>query len=307
MEKQKILYLAIIILFVTFIVWGSLTTDEDSHTLTHTNGKYRSTALHIATTPTLDCLPIFLAYDDSLFAALDLDVQLMEMGSEIDCDTALCGGSAQVAASNIIRAQRLIRKRVPLEFFSTTNRHYRFVTSGGTRIKKLSDLNGKLVGISRFSTSNFLAELSIDSVKLDRTKVYCVQINDFGIRTRMLINNELEGALLPEPQATEALNRNNILSADFSDKIYRLGAIVVRIDKKKERSRQRQLLLFKKAYNMAIDSININGMKHYRQHIMRHCHVKSSTIDSLHPQKFSYITPVRTEDINLAQNWLNKH
>lgn len=297
-------YIVIIILFavVALVVW--MCSGDNSEETNASKGKGSETALKVGLTPTLDCLPLFVAYDDSMFFSNGLDIRLVEYQSEIDCDTALVGGSLDMGVSNVVRAQRLIRKRTPLTFFSSTNRRYSLVTCGGSRIKKLTDLNGKLVGIARFSASDFLAERSIDSVKLSRTGVYRVQINDYGIRMRMLINNELEGALLTEPQATEAVNLNNVRCVDYGDC---LGVIVMRADKMQKPQKKSQLELFKKVYDMAVDSINKNGIGHYRNCIMQHCHVKGSTVDSLRTVRFTHITPVDCRAIDAAQNWLNKH
>ena len=46
-------------------------------------------ALKIAVMPTMDCLPIFLAYDDSIFKHQGVDVHLRRYTAQMDCDTAI--------------------------------------------------------------------------------------------------------------------------------------------------------------------------------------------------------------------------
>ncbi len=293
-------------LIILIILLLCLTGNNDKDEVTEEQ-KFNRNALHCATLPTLDCLPIFVAYEDSIFSAQQLDIILTPFQSGMDCDTALVGGSVQIGVSDVVRTQRLIRKRVPLDFLSATDLRYSLMTNGKTRIRTVKDFDGKLIAITRFSATDFLAEYAIDSVKLNRQKVYRAQINDLNIRVQMLINNELDGALLPEPQATEVQNMKSIRCADFHEKPYHFGAIVVRTDLTKDNRRKEQIRKFRRAYDMAVDSINKYGLQHYGRYINKYCHVKSSTIDSLTTQAFTHIKPVNTIDINLAQNWLNKH
>lgn len=46
-------------------------------------------ALKIAVMPTMDCLPIFLACDDSIFQQQGVDVHLRRYTAQMDCDTAI--------------------------------------------------------------------------------------------------------------------------------------------------------------------------------------------------------------------------
>ena len=265
---------------------------------------YDSTALVVAVMPTLDCLPAYVACEDSLFKALNAKVRLMPFTAQMDCDTALFGGSAQVAFSDVVRVQRLIRKKVPLDFFAESDLTWKFVTNTRSRIRSISDLDEKIVGMTRFSSTDYLAEYVVDSAKLKREKVYRVQINDLYIRTRMLLNNELDAALLPEPFATEALNAANKLLLDFKGTRFRQGALAVRRDAVKDST---QLDLFAKAYDMAVDSINKYGLQHYRAVLSKYCRVKNSTIDSLRSMTFHHISPVKVSAIENAQTWLGKH
>ncbi|MBO5467733.1 MAG: ABC transporter substrate-binding protein, partial [Prevotella sp.] len=48
-----------------------------------------SLALKIAVLPTLDCLPVYVAKELSLFDKQDIDVRLKKYSAHMDCDTAL--------------------------------------------------------------------------------------------------------------------------------------------------------------------------------------------------------------------------
>ena len=291
----------IVVLGLAIFLWWSA---NQGKTETVKETENDSTALQVGVMPTLDCLPVFVAQYDSLFKQQGVEVNLKTFSAQIDCDTAIISGKVKLAFTDVIRAQRMIRKKVPIDFYSSTMLGWKFITNLRSRIREMQDLDEKLVGVSRFSGGDYLAELAIDSAKMKREKVFRVQINDWEIRLRMLLNNELDGVLLPEPYATEAQNANNKTLYDFSKSAFRLGAMVVRTDNKKDSV---MLNRFARAYDMAVDSINKNGLKYYDKVFKKYYKAKGSTIDSLKPMTFRHIEPVSTSDKNLAQQWLDRH
>ena len=116
----------------------------------------------------------------------------------MDCDTALANGSSLVGFSDVVRSQRLIRKCVPLTFLSTTSLSWKLITNSRSRLTDVKALKEKMVAVTRFSGTDYLAESAIDTAKLKRDEVFRVQINDVGVRLKMLLNNELDGVMLPE-------------------------------------------------------------------------------------------------------------
>lgn len=266
-----------------------------------------SVSLTVATLPTIDCLPVYVAIEDSMFEKAGLKLKAVPLTAHMDCDTALTNGSVLIAFSDVIRAQRLIRKRVPLTLLSQTLLSWELVTNHKSRITTPKSLKEKFVAITRFSATDYLAEKFVDSIRLKREDVYRAQINDIKVRIRMLANNGLDGALLPEPYATEAIGMNHSLLIDFSSFAPSLGVIAMRQDLIEKQKRQKQLELFKKVYDEAVDSINAKGVGHYG-HIIRHyCKVRQSTVDSLKSLNFIHITPVSSSAVTLAHEWLDKH
>ena len=259
----------------------------------------------IAVMPTMDCLPILVAYNDSDNNRMRNDFRLQLFTAQMDLDTALIGGSSQIGFTDVVRAQRMIRKRTPIDFYSSTNLEWKLIANSKTRIRQVSNLEEKLVGISRFSAADMLSEKSIEDAGVKKEKVFRVQINDFGIRLRMFLNNELDAVMLPEPYSTEAVRFKNKVIDDYHDQRLHLGAIVVRTDMMSKK--EKQLNRFTQLYNAAVDSINKNGVQHYREVIRTYCHIKAATIDSLHLPSYRHITPVETSTIEQAQQWLDKH
>ncbi|MDD2219578.1 MAG: hypothetical protein PHS63_05775, partial [Desulfoplanes sp.] len=54
------------------------------------------------------------------------------------------------------------------------------------------------------------------------------QINDVNIRLKMLVNNEMDAIVIPEPQATTARLLKNSVLMDSRDKDFHSGVIAFR-------------------------------------------------------------------------------
>ena len=67
-------------------------------------------ALKIAVMPTMDCLPLYLLKDSLMYDTTKVDIRLKRFTAQMDCDTALVGGSVQGAVTDLVRANRMKQK-----------------------------------------------------------------------------------------------------------------------------------------------------------------------------------------------------
>ncbi len=267
----------------------------------------RRAAFKVAVMPTLDCLPMFYAKEQGYFDSLGIDVRLMQYDAQMDCDTALIGGSVEGSITDLVRAERLQKKGIALDYRIATNTYWQLIASHRARINNLSQLSDKIMAITRYSATDFLSTRVMDSVKL-KSDLFKVQINSVKIRLDMLRNNLLDAAFLTEPQATtarvvmkEAGAKNPVL-ADSRDKGVRLGVIAFRSKPLEEKRRQEQLSLFLKAYDRACDSINKNGLVKMADIIEKYCGSDDKTIKALPKLNFTHATPPRQKDIDIAKS-----
>lgn len=267
--------------------------------------KEDSAAFKVAVLPTLDCLPIYIARHYNLFDSLGADVRLRRFTAQMDCDTALAGGSVEAGVTDVVRAQRLIGQGVPLSYVSATDSYWLLIANRNSRIRELKQLYDKMLAMTRYSATDLLADYAVDSAKVKDERVFRVQINDVTVRLDMLRNNEMDAMWLTEPQATAALLLKNNAIMDSRKLDFRPGAIVVRSDKQGDKNRKKQLEVFKRAYNMACDSINKYGVGHYRKLVSDFCSVDAAVADTIGTKiRFSHMVSPRKADIERADKWL---
>lgn len=266
--------------------------------------KADSAALKVGVTPTLDCMPVFLAKEHHLFDTLGVDIRPKLFTAHLDIQDRLEKGKLEAGFTDLVRAERMMKRGTPLYYITATNTYWQFITNRKSRIKELRQLTDKMVAMTNHSVTDMLAQMCVDSVKLKQTDVFRVPINDVYVRLSMLQNNEMDAMLMTEPQATTARLYKNPVLMDTRKIDLRMGAIVMRERVMSDQNRKKQLDAFLKAYNMACDSLNMNGWERYKDIMMKYIQMDEKTYQALPKLKFEHAQTPRQKDIDRAKRFL---
>lgn len=264
-----------------------------------------SAALKVAVMPTLDCLPLYVAKERRLFDTLGVDIRLKHFKAQMDCDTALVNKRVEGAVTDLVRACRMDERGTKLRFVTATNAYWQLLTNRTARLKQLKQLDDKMLAMTRYSATDLLGDHAVDSAKLKTERVFRIQVNDVNLRLGMMLNNEMDALLLPEPQATQARMVHSPVLLDSRKLDIRLGVVAFREKPLKDSQRQRQLDAFVKAYNMACDTINKYGVRSFQDLIARYCQVPATVANELPKDiKFQHVAQPREKDVELAKKYL---
>lgn len=198
---------------------------------------------------------------------------------------------------------------VKLEYLTATDTYWQLLTTKKARVKRIDQLTDKLMGMTRFSATSMLSQMVLDSAKVSRDKAFMIQINDVSVRSIMIQTNQLDAMWATEPWATQARIGGCRVIADSRNKDLKMGVIALQNKGKKDKVEARKALAEKamKAYDMAVDSINKNGLLHYSTLITSYCMQKTNITDSLPTRiRYSKSTAPREKDIAKAREWMNK-
>ena len=265
-----------------------------------------SAALKVAVLPTLDCLPIYLAKDHQMFDTA-VDIRLKLFTAQMDIDTALANHRVEVGVSDLVRIERLKKQGDSLRYLTSTNAYWQLVSNRGARILDLKHLDDKMLAMTRYSVTDLLGDLAVDSAKLKSERVFRIQINDVNVRLKMLENNEMDALILTEPQAAQARLLKHKVLMDTRKLDMEMGVIVSQWKGMDEENRAKQLRVFTRGYNKACDSINQYGIENYASLIEKYCHVKPEALKQISKDlKFHRITLPREADVERAKAWLSK-
>ena len=258
-------------------------------------------AYKIAVMPTMDCLPAYLLKDSLLYDTAKVDIRLCRFNAQMDCDTAMIGGSVQAAFSDLVRTERLKhRNKVLMHYLTDTNLNWQLIADKDSKLKQLSDLSDKIVAMTRFSGTDLLTDMAVKKAK-PKYQVFRVQVNDVLVRLAMLQNHEIDAYWFSEPQITKALAADNNSLFNSEDAGVHLGVVAI-MDKVR---RQDEEAAFAEAYDKAVEQINKNGVKYYSALIQKYMKVDEAVVRSLPDIKYTKIGPPRKVDLLMARNYLN--
>ena len=258
-------------------------------------------AYKIAVMPTMDCLPAYLLKDSLLYDTAKVDIRLCRFNAQMDCDTAMIGGSVQAAFSDLVRTERLKhRNKVLMHYLTDTNLNWQLIADKDSKLKQLSDLSDKIVAMTRFSGTDLLTDMAVKKAK-PKYQVFRVQVNDILVRLAMLQNHEIDAYWFAEPQITKALSVDNNSLFNSEDAGVHLGVVAI-MDKVR---RQDEEAAFAEAYDKAVEQINKNGVKYYSALIQKYMKVDESVVRALPDIKYTKIGPPRKADLLMARNFLS--
>ena len=265
-----------------------------------------SAALKVAVLPTLDCLPLFVAEERQMFDTA-VDIRLKRFSAQMDCDTALQRGRVELAVSDLVRTERMATMGLRLKYLTATNAYWLLIGNRNQRITELKHLDDRMVAMTRYSVTDLMAELAVDSAKLKPERVFRIQVNDVNVRLDVLENNEMDALLLTEPQLTQALlGKHHVLLDSRREDIW-MGVIAEDSIAMSEASRQRQLKALVDGYNKACDSLNAYGVKHYSDIIMKYCDLSELALRQLPDSlRYDHVAAPRQKDVAQARQWLGK-
>lgn len=164
-----------------------------------------SLAVHIAVLPTEECEPFNIAMQNGIFDSLEVEVKLDTFASAMDADTAFVKGKVQLLVSDSIKSEYLktqVKGDTIRSIITDTLRLY-LMAAKTSRIKSIQNLKDRVVAVTRNSAIDYFADQTMDKAKTGRDHLNRPQINDIALRAKMLNLNQYDGAVLPEPFATQ--------------------------------------------------------------------------------------------------------
>ena len=270
-----------------------------------------SAALKVAVMPTLDCLPLYVAEEREMFDTV-VDIRLKYFTAQMDCDTALQRGRVEMAVSDLVRVERMKGENVKggkqkLNYLTATNAYWLLIGNRNQRITDLKHLDDHMLAMTRYSVTDLLGDLAVDSAKLKTERVFRIQVNDVNVRLDMLENNEMDALLMTQPQVTQALLLKHHVLLDTRKLDMQMGVIVEDSVVMSHPNRQRQREVLIKGYNMACDSLNQHGMKHYLDIIRKYYKLSEQALRQLPDTlKYEHVQAPREKDVARAKQWLSK-
>lgn len=260
-----------------------------------------STALKLAVMPTMDCLPFYYADSLGMFDSLGVNIKLITFDAAMDADTAFRNGAVDGIVSDLVKACIWKGNGDSITVVMGCDMNMWLVTAQNARLLKAESLKDKIIGISRHSAEDFFADKILESVKLQSIDLNKPQINKLTLRTLMVDQNQYDGALLPEPFASEAVARGAKRLTSTKDLRLPTLATVLFADSVLK-ARKSEIELIAEVYNKAVDAINVDTVSNMLQFIPEaHCVYLPDTLYT--PITYKHSAMPSDSMMQLAQKW----
>ena len=160
-----------------------------------------TTMLRVAVMPAMSCLPVYYAERSGLADSLGLEMVLLRFQAQMDIDTAIINGHADIAFTDLIRQARL-SKQVTISPIVGCDEPLSLISLKTKRVKEVNQMKEQMIAVSRLSATDYWCDRLLDSTHTSYDDIYRPQINDVRLRAEMLRQGLIDAAMMGEPYAT---------------------------------------------------------------------------------------------------------
>ncbi len=225
-----------------------------------------STTIQLGVLPTVDCLPFYYADSMGLFQSEGLDVRLVTFEAAMDADTAFMNGWIDGIVSDMVKACIWRENGDSIYVSMVGDLHLWLVTAAKARLLKTENIKEKIIGMTRHSAADYFADKLLTSVKLQSIDLNKPQINNIRLRTLMVDLDQYDGAILPEPYASEAVARGAKRLDGTSDmKLARM--LCVLWGDSISQNRKEDIEKIRKVYDQAVAQLNTDSLSNVLEYL----------------------------------------
>ncbi|MEG1887506.1 MAG: hypothetical protein RR177_05200, partial [Oscillospiraceae bacterium] len=195
--------------------------------------------LKVGVMPDYDSIPLAIAVSQGYIDDIAITVPFK---SALDRDSAFYSGAIDVCVTDLMSVILAIDADREINVLTVTNGKYCLV--GDKSNKSVNSLENKSIGISSGTIIEYSASL------LTKNAGKYINVPNISMRSALLINGDLQAAVLPEPYAGYCIqNGCNLID---STKGIGLGVIIANKQKKNKEKSEKLII----GYDKAVDYIN---------------------------------------------------
>lgn len=265
--------------------------------------------LRIGVLPVLDTLPLQVAVQDGPFDQAGLHVELVSFTSALERDAAMQAGQLDGYFGDLLNTVLLIQNGVPIRIvtvaYTTRPGQRMFALLAAPGILDLTSVVAKSpkVGISTATVIDFLLDPMLAQAGVGRKQVTPLDIKKIPIRMQMLLTNQLDAALLPEPLVSMAERQGARVIA--TDEGLNLPVTVVSLHNDRLQQTPDILERFLRAYASAVLRI-AQDPDRYRRLLVESCGLPEVLRDTFRMPDYPSPQLPSQEAVQAVQDWMRQ-
>lgn len=257
--------------------------------------------LRMGILPVLDTLPLQVAVNEGLFEERGLEVELVTFSSALERDTAMQAGRLDGYFGDLLNTFLLIKAGVPMKLatisYATVEGQRMFALLRAPGLEALDDIPS--VGLSKATVIEYLLDAmsGLDAVK--DVNFERIEIKKIPIRLQMLLEGQLDSAVLPEPLV--ALAESKGASVLVTDETLDMPLTVLSLHEKFAG----QAAGFLAAYDEAVTRLNAEPEK-YRDLMAKTCRIPKPLAASFPVYTYPTSALPTQADVAPVMDWMIK-
>ncbi|MHC5247060.1 ABC transporter substrate-binding protein [Enterococcus sp. LJL90] len=233
-------------------------TDTTDSTTVASEAAVTDQTLNVGILPSESAIPIILAKEEGYFSDLGLDVEIKSFSSPNDRNVAIQAQEIDGTISDVMTEATFKKNGTDLTITSNILEDFKVLASPDSGITEMSGLADKTVTL----VPNFILEYIMDEFAAENDFTYeIVDIPSFSARSEALLNNQVDGAVYTEPQASMLAAQGAIVLGSSKEQGIKGGTIQF-MDAVLD-DRPQDIKAFYTAYNQAIDYMNEHAASEY--------------------------------------------
>lgn len=254
-------------------------------------------------------LPVLVAQEKGYFAEENVEVELVTFQSPVELQSAFQTGELDGTITDIMIAALLKSSGEDLKVTSialgATPEEGRFaiIASPKSDISSIQDLKGKSIGISNNSIIEYVTDKLLIAGGVDPNEVEKTTVAKLPLRVEMLLNDQIDAIVVPDPQITYVVSEGAKIIADDSQGANLSQSVIIMqnntINEKKE-----ALKSFYRAYTKAVQAIN-NNPDEFKSLLVSNVNIPESIVDTYSVQHYSEPQLPKENDVKPVLEWLD--
>lgn len=258
----KIKQISIISIILLTIISISACTSKEGKSTNETLNQ----TLNFGAITSVDAIPIVIALEKGYFEKEGVTINFQPFKSAKDRDAAFQGENLDGLIADAVAISFYQNAGVDVKITGNTDGNFMLIANANSNINSMNDLKGKSVAISEKTCIEYTLDKILIKNGIEPQDVQKTMIPPIPTRLEMLLNNNVDLALLPEPFSTLAMNNGGILLGSAKDE--GLYPSVTAFTQKAIDTKADEIKAFYRAYNKAVDYINNTPIANYEDIII---------------------------------------
>ena len=253
-KRNRIIVILLILIAISFGAYLYLTQSKESIKVVKEYPD--STALKLAVLPTIECLPFYVASEYGIADSLGLKLKLFTFDSAMDADTAFINHRVDGVASEMMKLSIYQSRGDSVTAIMGGECSLSLISSKQSRITTIKDLKDKIVATTRHSIVDYFIDKIIALGSKDSLTINTPQINSFHVRKDMILQNQVDGGILPEPYSSICISKGCKQISKLSEIKDCSGMFALIINDSVKSCRESDIKKLIEVYNISVDFIN---------------------------------------------------